>query len=72
MGIRDSGKGIEESRQTDIFKRFYRSQTPSHSQGIGLGLPLAKAIVEGQSGILSVQSHPGEGTTFTMSFLTKP
>ena len=70
--VSDDGCGIPPEDIHHIFKRFYRSQTPSHSQGIGLGLPLAKAIVEGQSGILSVQSHPGEGTTFTMSFLTKP
>ena len=70
--VSDDGCGIPPEDIHHIFKRFYRSQTPSHSQGIGLGLPLAKAIVEGQSGILSVQSHPGEGTTFTMLFLTKP
>lgn len=70
--VSDDGCGIPPEDIHHIFKRFYRSQTPNHSQGIGLGLPLAKAIVEGQNGILSVQSHPGEGTTFTMSFLTKP
>ena len=39
-------------------------------QGIGLGLPLAKSIVEGQDGILSVSSTPGEGTVFTITFLS--
>lgn len=40
--------------------------------GAGLGLPLAKSIIEGQGGILTVQSTYGEGTVFTVSFLTEP
>ncbi|MCI9136868.1 MAG: sensor histidine kinase, partial [Lachnospiraceae bacterium] len=39
--------------------------------GIGLGLPLAKSIIEGQEGLISVQSVLHEGTTFSVSFLTK-
>jgi len=39
--------------------------------GIGLGLPLAKSIVEGQGGVISVQSERHHGTTFTLSFLTE-
>ncbi len=41
------------------------------SQGIGLGLPLVKSIIEGQGGMIAVQSDPGTGTTFTLSFLTE-
>lgn len=37
---------------------------------IGLGLPLAKSIIEGQNGVISVQSEVGKGTLFTLSFLT--
>lgn len=40
-------------------------------QGIGLGLPLAKSIIEGQSGLLSVQSELNKETTFTIAFLTE-
>lgn len=68
--ITDNGHGIAPEDIHHIFKRFYRSQNTSDSQGIGLGLPLAKAIVEGQGGILSVQSERLQGTTFTLSFLT--
>ena len=68
--ITDNGHGIAGEDIHHIFKRFYRSKNTSDSQGIGLGLPLAKAIVEGQGGILSVQSEPLQGTTFTLSFLT--
>lgn len=68
--ITDNGHGISGEDIHHIFKRFYRSKNTSDSQGIGLGLPLAKAIVEGQGGILSVQSERLQGTTFTLSFLT--
>ena len=69
--ITDNGHGIAGEDIHHIFKRFYRSKNTSDSQGIGLGLPLAKAIVEGQGGILSVQSERLQGTTFTLSFLTE-
>lgn len=69
--ITDNGHGISQEDIHHIFKRFYRSKNTSESQGIGLGLPLAKAIVEGQGGILSVQSELLQGTTFTLSFLTE-
>lgn len=68
--VTDDGCGISEEDIHHIFKRFYRSQGNHNRQGIGLGLPLAKSIVEGQGGILSVSSTPGEGSVFTMSFLT--
>ncbi len=69
--ITDNGHGIAQEDIHHIFKRFYRSKNTSDNQGIGLGLPLAKAIVEGQGGILSVQSERLQGTTFTLSFLTE-
>ena len=53
-----------------VFKRFYRSKRDGGRQGIGLGLPLVKSIVEGQDGMISVSSSPGEGSVFTISFLT--
>lgn len=69
--IADNGHGIASEDIHHIFKRFYRSKNNSDSQGTGLGLPLAKAIIEGQGGILSVQSEPLQGTTFTLTFLTE-
>ena len=68
--ITDNGHGIAQEDIHHIFKRFYRSKNTSDSQGIGLGLPLAKAVVEGQGGILSVQSERLQGTTFTLSCRT--
>ena len=69
--ISDNGEGIAPEDIPHIFKRFYRSQSASKTPGIGLGLPLAKSIIEGQGGVLSVKSTLGEGTSFTLTFLTK-
>lgn len=70
LSVADNGKGIGEEDLYHIFKRFYRStKGKKNGQGVGLGLPLAKSIVEGQGGTLSVQSRVGEGTVFTMMFL---
>ncbi len=69
--ITDNGSGIAPEDIHHIFKRFYRSKRSLYTQGIGLGLPLAKSIIEGQGGMIAVQSDPGTGTTFTLSFLTE-
>lgn len=70
--VTDTGEGIAADDLHHIFKRFYRAAASQGRTGVGLGLPLARAIVEGQGGVLSVQSEPGEGAVFTASFLTKP
>lgn len=71
--ITDNGPGIPPSDLHHIFKRFYRSSSQTTS-GTGLGLPLAKAIIEGQEGTLTAQSPPGSGASFTLPLpnLTKP
>jgi signal transduction histidine kinase len=69
--ISDNGSGIAPEDIHHIFKRFYRSKHSIDTQGIGLGLPLAKSIIEGQGGVISVQSESGKGTLFTLSFLTE-
>lgn len=67
--VRDDGHGIYPEDLPHIFKRFYRSRCSKDTQGIGLGLPLAKAIVEAHNGTIEVDSHLGAGTAFTMNFL---
>lgn len=67
--VRDSGKGIHPEDLHHIFKRFYRSRFSKDSKGIGLGLSLAKAIIEKHNGTIKVSSRPGEGTTFVVNFL---
>ena len=69
--VSDNGSGIAPEDMHHIFKRFYRSKHSLNVPGIGLGLPLAKSIIEGQGGFISVQSVLHEGTTFSVSFLTK-
>ena len=66
----DNGSGIAPEDIPFIFKRFYRSKNSRDVKGVGLGLPLAKAILEGQGAALSVESVQGEGSEFTISFLT--
>ena len=67
--IKDNGSGIYPEDLHHIFKRFYRSRYSKDTQGIGLGLPLAKAIVEAHNGTIEVDSTLGRGTSFTMNFL---
>ncbi len=67
--IKDNGSGIYPEDLHHIFKRFYRSRYSKDTQGIGLGLPLAKAIVEAHNGTIEADSALGRGTSFTMNFL---
>jgi len=70
--IKDNGSGIYPEDLHHIFKRFYRSRQSSDTQGVGLGLPLAKSIVEGQGGTVVVQSTLRAGTCFTIMFPRVP
>ena len=67
--VQDNGSGIHPEDLPHIFKRFYRSRFSQDSQGVGLGLPLAKAIVEAHRGTIEVNSDLGRGTTFIVNFL---
>jgi len=67
--IKDNGSGIHLEDLHYIFKRFYRSRFSKDTQGIGLGLPLAKSIIEAHNGTVEVNSKLGRGTTFTIDFL---
>ncbi len=67
--VKDSGSGIHPEDIHYIFKRFYRSRFSKDTQGIGLGLPLAKAIVEAHDGNITVDSELGKGSVFQITFL---
>ena len=67
--VKDNGSGIYPEDLHHIFKRFYRSRYSKDTQGIGLGLPLSKAIVEAHNGTIEADSTLGSGTSFTMNFL---
>ena len=67
--VKDTGCGIHPEDLHHIFKRFYRSRFSKDTQGIGLGLPLAKAIVEAHNGTIEADSTLGIGTSITINFL---
>lgn len=66
--IRDEGIGITEEEIPMLFGRFYRGKGVHDKEGIGVGLFLARKIVEGNGGYIKVKSKPGQGTTFECCF----
>lgn len=66
--VEDNGHGIPPEDIHFIFRRFYRSSRSSDREGCGLGLPLAKSVIEGQGGVIQVESRPGRGSRFIISF----
>ncbi len=64
--VADTGIGITEEEQAKVFGRFYRSITVSDSQGVGIGLYLAREIVRQQSGYLQLVSEIGNGSVFSL------
>lgn len=64
IAVSDTGPGIEEDQLELIFRPFY---TTKH-RGTGLGLAIARGIVERHGGYVEVETHPGEGSIFTLIF----
>ena len=69
--VTDTGKGISESNQAAIFRRFYREEEVHDQQGVGIGLYLAREIVTRQGGYIKVVSEPGKGSEFSIMLPTK-
>lgn len=67
--VRDNGEGIDEEDLVNIFKRFYKSKGSKKTDSIGIGLSLAKSIVEKHGGYIEAESRLDEGTTIIMTFL---
>ena len=69
VSVSDQGVGIPFEEQTRVFERFYRAVRERHQRtpGAGLGLYLAKAIVEAHGGRMWVESAPGEGAAFSFT-----
>jgi signal transduction histidine kinase len=63
LEIADTGLGISEEEAKKIFEPFYTTK----EQGLGLGMPYAKKIIEQHDGTISLNSRPGEGTTITIA-----
>ena len=66
LDVSDTGKGIPESHQASIFRRFYREEEVHEEQGVGIGLYLAREIVIKQGGYMKVTSEVGRGSTFSV------
>ena len=66
LDVADTGKGIPESRQATIFRRFYREEEVHDQPGVGIGLYLAREIITRQGGYIKVASAVGRGSTFSV------
>ncbi|MBI5667670.1 MAG: PAS domain-containing protein [Chloroflexi bacterium] len=66
LHVADTGVGIEAAVQERVFERFYRLDAARVMPGFGLGLPIARKIVELHGGQLALDSTPAHGTTFTI------
>ena len=69
VGITDHGIGISEEQLPYIFEKFYTSKLRQNQNGTGIGLMIAKQIALRHGGDISVESRPGEGTTFFFEFM---
>lgn len=68
IAVIDGGPGLSEEEQERAFQRFFRGTNAAalYAGGSGLGLPIAKAIVEAHGGRISLESEPGKGTTVSL------
>lgn len=66
--VEDSGTGISGEEREKLFQRFYRGSSAAEDS-IGIGLALAKEVVEQQHGHIQVESREGEGTVFSLKFM---
>lgn len=64
--VTDTGKGISESNQAAIFRRFYREEEVHEQPGVGIGLYLAREIITQQGGYIKVVSESGKGSAFSI------
>jgi signal transduction histidine kinase len=67
ISVQDAGPGFPADKLAHLFDRFYRGDVDPSVPGYGLGLPIAKALVEGQGGLIEIESQPGSGTTVRVS-----
>ena len=70
--VSDFGPGIAADILPHIFERFYRGQASRTGGGAGLGLSIARELIEAQGGTITVESRPGRGTTFMVTMPLAP
>lgn len=66
LSVKDEGMGIEKENLSKIFSKFERAIVPNEISGLGLGLYISKQIVDSHRGKIHVESHKGQGSTFTV------
>lgn len=66
LSVTDDGPGIDAVDLPFVFDRFYRSQAARPTQGVGLGLAIARGLVEAQGGVIEAASGPQGGAVFTV------
>lgn len=71
IDIADRGIGIAEEEQGKIFTRFYRSPSAADQEGVGIGLYLAREIIQSGGGYIKVSSSPGKGSVFSIFLPTE-
>jgi len=70
--VTDRGPGMSAELQARIFDRFYRGDVSRSTPGYGLGLSIARALMEAQHGRIDIESRIGEGSTFTLALPKSP
>jgi len=68
FAIHDDGPGIEPQYHTRIFEMFQTLQPRDQTEGSGMGLAIVKKLVESHGGVITVESTPGQGTTFCFTW----
>ena len=67
MKVQDNGIGLTQEEARQAFQRFFRGgKAQSHARGTGLGLPVAKAIVQAHKGRIALSGEPGKGAIATV------
>ncbi|AUN98936.1 hybrid sensor histidine kinase/response regulator [Bacteriovorax stolpii] len=68
LKIKDEGPGIPKEKLLSVFERFKRGSNSEHVSGLGLGLYIAKQIMDAHRGAIAIESNLGKGTMFIVSF----
>jgi two-component system sensor histidine kinase KdpD len=67
ISVTDQGPGIVPEETSRLFEKFYRGTHPQQNSGTGMGLAIARGIIEAHGGKIWVENLPGKGATFAFS-----